>query len=313
MRAESRAFQSGRSRQFRSLHATERRDLSHRLRGARRRAVRLDARHGKIAPDLLRLGGLRSVYGLVSKYFRDERLRTVFSFHPLLIGGSPFRASCDLLPDHLPGEALRRAFRHGRHGSLVKGLVESDRRAGRRNSLRRRGQDDRGRERPGDRRGARLGRAHHGRILSSPTPTPPGLTGISFRASARKRWTDRKIDRSRYSMGLFVWYFGVNRRYDDVAHHTILLGPRYRDFATDIFDRKTLADDFSLYLHRPTATDPSLAPPGLRYVLRALAGAESGGRPGLARRGRTLSPQNRAMLEKSVASRPFSCHRHARS
>ena len=70
-------------------------------------------------------------------------------------------------------------------------------------------------------------------------------------------------------MGLFLWYFGTNRRYGDVAHHTILLGPRYRELLRDIFRRKVLAEDFSLYLHRPTATDPSLAPPGCDafYVL----------------------------------------------
>lgn len=86
---------------------------------------------------------------------------------------------------------------------------------------------------------------------------------------ARKRWTDRRIDRARYSMSLFVWYFGTRRRYEDVAHHTILLGPRYRDLLDDIFRRKVLAPDFSLYLHRPTATDPSLAPDGCDafYVL----------------------------------------------
>jgi phytoene desaturase len=78
----------------------------------------------------------------------------------------------------------------------------------------------------------------------------------------RKHWTDRKLDNARYSNGLFVWYFGTKRRYDDVKHHTILLGPRYKALLRDIFDRKVLADDFSLYLHRPTATDPSLAPEG---------------------------------------------------
>ena len=79
-------------------------------------------------------------------------------------------------------------------------------------------------------------------------------------------------------MGLFVWYFGANRRYDDVAHHTILLGPRYRALLKDIFVRKTLADDFSLYLHRPTATDPSLAPPGCDafYVLSPVPNLEGG-------------------------------------
>jgi len=88
-------------------------------------------------------------------------------------------------------------------------------------------------------------------------------------ASARRRWTDRKLDRSRYSMGLFLWYFGTNRRYPDVPHHTILLGPRYRGLLKDIFRRKVLAQDFSLYLHRPTATDPTLAPSGCDafYVL----------------------------------------------
>jgi phytoene desaturase len=89
------------------------------------------------------------------------------------------------------------------------------------------------------------------------------------RPEHRKRWTDRKIDRARYSMGLFVWYFGTKRRYEDVAHHTILLGPRYRELLGDIFDRKILAEDFSLYLHRPTATDPAMAPEGCDafYVL----------------------------------------------
>jgi phytoene desaturase len=70
-------------------------------------------------------------------------------------------------------------------------------------------------------------------------------------------------------MSLFVWYFGTNRKYPDVPHHTILLGPRYKELLRDIFDRKVLASDFSLYLHHPTATDPSLAPPGCDtfYVL----------------------------------------------
>jgi phytoene desaturase len=80
--------------------------------------------------------------------------------------------------------------------------------------------------------------------------------------SARTRWSPAKIARARHSMGLFVWYFGTRRRYDTVGHHTILLGPRYRELLRDIFDRKRLTDDFSIYLHRPTATDTSVAPAG---------------------------------------------------
>jgi phytoene desaturase len=79
-------------------------------------------------------------------------------------------------------------------------------------------------------------------------------------------------------MSLFVWYFGTRRQYTDVEHHTILLGPRYRGLLSDIFDKKVLADDFSLYLHRPTATDPSLAPPGCDafYVLSPVPHLEAG-------------------------------------
>jgi phytoene desaturase len=79
-------------------------------------------------------------------------------------------------------------------------------------------------------------------------------------------------------MGLFVWYFGTTRQYPDVAHHTILLGPRYRGLLDDIFEKHVLADDFSLYLHRPTATDPALAPPGCDgfYVLSPVPNLQSG-------------------------------------
>jgi len=79
-------------------------------------------------------------------------------------------------------------------------------------------------------------------------------------------------------MSLFVWYFGTRRKYPDVPHHTILLGPRYKELLTDIFERKILADDFSLYLHRPTATDASLAPDGCDafYVLSPVPHLESG-------------------------------------
>ena len=70
-------------------------------------------------------------------------------------------------------------------------------------------------------------------------------------------------------MSLFVLYFGTKKRYDNMAHHEILMGPRYKGLITDIFSNKILSEDFSLYLHRPTATDPSLAPEGCDswYVL----------------------------------------------
>jgi phytoene desaturase len=93
--------------------------------------------------------------------------------------------------------------------------------------------------------------------------------GTLLQRHPRRRWTDRRIARARYSMSLFVWYFGTSRRFEEVYHHTMVLGPRYAGLLRDIFSRKHLAEDFSLYLHRPTMTDPSLAPPGCDafYVL----------------------------------------------
>jgi phytoene desaturase len=88
-------------------------------------------------------------------------------------------------------------------------------------------------------------------------------------ASVRRKNSDARIDKLRYSMSLVVAYFGTRRTYPELAHHTILLGPRYRELLDDIFDKKVLAPDFSLYLHAPTRTDPTLAPPGHEnfYVL----------------------------------------------
>jgi phytoene desaturase len=99
-----------------------------------------------------------------------------------------------------------------------------------------------------------------------------------LRNHPRRRWTDRKLARADFSMSLFVWYFGTRRRYDSVHHHTMVLGPRYRELLDDIFVHKRLADDFSLYLHRPSASDPSLAPEGCDafYVLSPVPHLQSG-------------------------------------
>jgi phytoene desaturase len=231
----------------------------------------------RVAPDLLRLQGHRSVYGLVSKCFRDERLRTVFSFHPLLIGGNPFDATAVYcLIAHLE-KHWGVHFAMGGTGQLVKGiagLIESQGGEIRLNAD--------VREiivRDGIARGVELAT---GERIAASVVVSNADSAITYRkllpAAARKSWSDRKIERKRYSMGLFVWYFGTRRQYPDVYHHTIMMGPRYRELLTDIFHRKVLADDFSLYLHRPTATDPSLAPPGCDtfYVLSPVPNLEGG-------------------------------------
>jgi phytoene desaturase len=94
----------------------------------------------------------------------------------------------------------------------------------------------------------------------------------------RRRQTDARVGRVRQSMSLFVGYFGARRQYPDLAHHTIVLGERYRGLLDDIFRRRVLADDFSLYLHAPTRSDPALAPPGQEafYVLSPVPNNRSG-------------------------------------
>ena len=231
----------------------------------------------KLAPQLLRLGSLRSVHGLVGRYVKDERLRTVLSFHPLLVGGNPFAASSIYSLICFLERRWGVHFAMGGTGALVAGLVRLIEGQG-------------GRVRCGVKvaeisvadgvaTGVRLegGESLRADVVIS-NACAAHTYGTLLAPVHRRRWTDKRIARARHSMSLFVWYFGTRRRYDDVAHHTILLGPRYRGLLDDIFVHHKLADDFSLYLHRPTATDPSLAPPGCDafYVLSPVPNLASG-------------------------------------
>ena len=225
----------------------------------------------------MRLGGYRSVQGFVSRYFRNDKLRILFSFHPLLVGGNPFTTtSFYCLISHLE-RTYGVHWAMGGTGALIRGLAKLV--AGQGGTLR---------------CGAEVAQITHdgrratGVRLASGETLPADIVVSNADAAwtysrmlgdhPRRRWTDAKLARSRYSMSLFVWYFGTNRRWDDVRHHTIMMGPRYEGLLDDIFTRKRLADDFSLYLHRPTATDPSLAPPGCDsfYVLSPVPHLGSG-------------------------------------
>lgn len=231
----------------------------------------------KAAPDMLRLGGYRSVYNEVSRFFRNEKLRVLFSFHPLLIGGNPFTTTAYYcLIAHLE-RSFGVHYAVGGMGALVRGLVgliEGQGGALRYSSPVKEIVVENGRA-----RGVRL---ESGELLESDIVVSNAdaawTYGKLLGSTKRRRWTDAKLARARYSMSLFVWYFGTSRRYDDVSHHTMVLGPRYRGLLDDIFRRKHLADDCSLYLHRPTASDPSLAPPGCDafYVLAPVPHLDSG-------------------------------------
>ena len=213
----------------------------------------------RIAPDLLRLSGHRSVYDVVARFIRNERLRTIFSFHPLLIGGNPFRASgIYCLIAHLERQ-WGVHFAMGGTGRLVEGLAGLIRGQG--GTLRCGADVARIRVEGGSATGVVLagGETIAADIVVSNADS--AFTYGTLLGGATRRWNTRRLNRASSSMGLFVWYFGTRKKYPEVDHHTILMGPRYRGLLRDIFERKHLAEDFSLYLHRPTATDPLLAPP----------------------------------------------------
>lgn len=231
----------------------------------------------RILPDLVRLQGYRTVYGLVSQYIKDERLRIVLSFHPLLIGGNPFTATSVYCLIAFLERHWGVHFAMGGTGQLVGGLVRLI--EGQGGCIRLNADVSSIIVRNGTARGVRLA---SGEEITADIVVSNADSAVTYSKllppDARRRWTDKRISLARYSMSLFVWYFGTKRRYDDVQHHTILLGPRYRELLRDIFEHKVLADDFSLYLHRPTATDPSLAPDGCDafYVLSPVPHLESG-------------------------------------
>lgn len=231
----------------------------------------------KIVPDMVRLESYRSVYGLVSKHVKSERLRQVMSFHPLLVGGNPFSTTSIYSLIAFLERRWGVHFPIGGTGALVRGLVSLI--EGQGGSVRCGAEVRRIVVEKGRARGVELA---SGERLDADVVVSNADSAWTYRylvrGEDRKRWTDKRIERQRYSMSLFVWYFGTRRQYPDVAHHTILLGPRYRGLLDDIFERHVLADDFSLYLHRPTATDPSLAPPGCDsfYVLSPVPNLLSG-------------------------------------
>lgn len=228
-------------------------------------------------PNMVRMRAWRSIYALVAKHIKNPKLRMVFSFHPLLIGGNPFSVTSVY---SLINTLERRFGVHwamGGTGALIKGLV---------NLLEERGAHVRCNA-PVTRILIENGRAvgvelQNGETLRSDIVVSNADTAWTYKnlvdKKYRQHWTDRKIANGKYSMSLFVWYFGTKKQYHDVPHHMIMLGPRYRELLTDIFKRHKLADDFSLYLHRPSASDPSVAPTGCDafYVLAPVPHLGSG-------------------------------------
>ncbi len=218
----------------------------------------------KVLPEFARLRADRSILGHARARVKDERLRMALSFHPLFIGGDPMHVtSMYALVSHLEKE-------YGVHyaiggvqaiASAMARVVESQGGA-----IRLGAEADEVIVREGAARGVRLAT---GEVLKAALVISNADAGHTYsrllRNLPRRRWSDRKLDSRRWSMGLFVWYFGTTGTaglWPEAGHHTILSGPRYEGLLRDIFVKGRLAEDMSLYVHRPSVTDPTVAPEG---------------------------------------------------
>lgn len=218
----------------------------------------------KVLPTFARMRADRSVYAHAARRFRDPRLRMAFSFHPLFIGGDPTRVtSIYILVSHLEKAfgvhypiggvaAIARAMENviRSQGGTVRYVVEADEIL-----------VDQGHV-----QGIALA---DGQRVMADLVVSNADSGHTYqrllRNHPRRRWTNQRLARTKWSMGLFVWYFGTKGTrtlWPEVGHHTILNGPRYRGLIRDIFLKGTLADDMSLYVHRPSVNDPTVAPEG---------------------------------------------------
>jgi phytoene desaturase len=224
----------------------------------------------RVAPELARLRADRSVYSTVARFVRDERVRQALSFHSLLVGGNPFDTSAIYTLIHHLERRWGVFFPRGGTGALVRALVRLYRELGgelRLSTPVRRIELTRGSNRIVHRvtTDAMSGEPFD-RVVSNGDLHHTYATLYAGNAAARSM--QKKLERADWSMSLFVLYFGTDRPYD-VAHHNVLFGPRYRELLDEIFAGPSLPSDFSLYLHAPTVTDPTLAPDGCAtfYVL----------------------------------------------
>lgn len=222
----------------------------------------------KQIPRLIGLQCYKTVWQLVSQYLKSEKLRQAFSIQPLLVGGNPFDTTSIYGLIHYLEREYGVHFAMGGTHAIIQALEQLMHR----NKI-----------------NIRLGQTVKSLVIKADTVTgvlldngqelmaevvvsdadPVHLYTKMIKPNEQHFLARFKVKKAKLSMGLFVLYFGTTKTYPDIAHHTIWLGERYQELLKDIFDRKILSKDFSLYLHRPTATDPSFAPTGCDsfYVL----------------------------------------------
>ncbi|MFK7754646.1 MAG: phytoene desaturase [Sedimentitalea sp.] len=218
----------------------------------------------KVLPLFALLRADRSIYAHAASRVKDEKLRMALSFHPLFIGGDPTHVtSMYALVAHLEKE-YGVHYAMGGVQAIADAMADVVRDQG--GVIRHETEADEILIKGGAARGVRLS---DGQVLDADVVVSNADSGHTYdhllRNHRKRRWTPAKLARRRWSMGLYVWYFGTKGtagKWDDLGHHTILNGPRFNGLLRDIFMKGKLADDMSLYIHRPALTDPSVAPTG---------------------------------------------------
>ncbi len=233
----------------------------------------------KVAPDLIKMQSYLSVYSYVSQFIQDDFLRRVFSFHPLLIGGNPFDSPSIYAMIHYLEREWGIHYAIGGTGAIIQAMTRLFTELGGKIHLSTEVKEIlvNGRKVTGV-------QLADGTVMKADEIVSNADVAFTYRnlipQQYRRKYTDRKVESMKYSMSLFVIYFGTKRRYLDskLAHHNIILGDRYKGLLTDIFNKQQLSEDFSLYLHMPTITDPSMAPEGHEafYVLSPVPHLGSG-------------------------------------
>jgi phytoene desaturase len=228
-------------------------------------------------PHLLGLRNYETVWQMVSRHLVSDKLRRAFSIQPLLVGGNPFDTTSIYGLIHFLERAHGVHFAMGGTGAVTQALGDLMQRQG--VEVRLGATVERIRIEQVVARGVELA---DGTVLEADIVVSDADAAHLYRdlvpRAEQALATRVKLSQAHYSMGLFVMYFGTTRTYPDVAHHTIWMGERYRELLEDIFHRQKLAEDFSLYVHRPTATDPSFAPAGQDsfYVLCPVPNLQAG-------------------------------------
>ena len=221
------------------------------------------------APALIKLQAQRSVYSIVAKFIKDEKLRQAFSFHSLLVGGNPFKTSSIYTLIHSLEREGGVWFAKGGTGALIKGMCKLFTDLGGEMRLNCEITDIHG---DADRvTGVTAADGWHmdADLVCSNADVVHTYSQL-LRNNPRGKSYGKSLKNKSYSMSLFVMYFGLKTQHPDMKHHIILFGQRYKELIAEIFGKgRQLPDDFSLYLHAPSVTDDSLAPEGCSayYVL----------------------------------------------